>query len=73
MQTHTSHPTPLSTAGLIATNSYPWMMLISRSVLFLFFQILIALVFAAAGTSAAWDESARWWTFMAFLANFASI
>lgn len=73
MQTHTSHPTPISTAGLITTNSYPWLMLISRSVLFLFFQILIALAFAAAGTSAAWAESARWWTFMAFLANFVSI
>ena len=53
--------------------SYPWLMLISRSALFLFFQILIALILAIAGTPSAWDESARWWTFMAFLANFASI
>jgi hypothetical protein len=48
-------------------------MLISRSVLFLIFQALIALIFAAAGNASAWDESARWWTFVAFLANFASL
>jgi hypothetical protein len=51
-------------------------MLVSRSVLFLFFQILIALTVAATekrSAVAAWDESARWWTFIVFLANFASI
>ena len=53
--------------------SYPWLMLISRSALFLFFQLLITLVLALAGTSAAWNESARWWTFMVILANFVSI
>ncbi len=55
------------------TGSRPWLMLISRSALFLFFQVVIALVLAAAGTQAAWLESARWWTFIAFLANFVSI
>jgi hypothetical protein len=53
--------------------SYPWLMLISRSVLFLIFQALIAFIFYAKGTASAWDESARWWTFVAFLANFVSI
>ena len=53
--------------------SFPWMMLISRSALFLFFQIVITLVLAAVVTPSAWDESASWWTFMAFLANFASL
>ena len=48
-------------------------MLISRPVLFLLFQALIALIFAASGNIAAWDESSRWWMFMAFLANFASL
>jgi hypothetical protein len=50
-------------------------MLISRPVLFLLFQALIALIFVVTGKTIAqaWDESARWWTFMAFLANFASI
>jgi hypothetical protein len=48
-------------------------MLISRSALFLFFQLLITLVVAIAGTASAWTESARWWTFLAFLANFVSV
>jgi hypothetical protein len=48
-------------------------MLVSRSALFLGFQISIALILALTGTGAAWDESARWWTFMAFLANIVSI
>lgn len=56
--------------------SYPWLMLISRPVLFLLFQLLIALVLALAGTPSArgaFQASTRWWTFIAFLANFASI
>jgi hypothetical protein len=48
-------------------------MLISRSVLFLLFQILIAFLLAVTGTVSAWEESARYWTFLAFLANFASL
>ena len=53
--------------------SHPWLMLISRSVLFLFFQLLITLVLAVVGTASAWDESAKYWTFLASLANFASL
>jgi hypothetical protein len=56
-----------------AKPSYPWLMLVSRSALFLFFQLLIALILAVTGTPSAWGESARWWTFMVFLANFVSI
>ena len=67
-----SRPSSITTSA-ITPASYPWLMLISRSVLFLVFQLLIALVLAMTGTSSAWDEAARWWTFMAFLANFASI
>lgn len=59
---------PAQSAG-----SYPWLMLISRPVLFFLFQLLIALVLTLTGTPASWNESARWWTFMAFLANFVSI
>lgn len=73
MQTSTVKPGSLPVAGSSASVSRPWLMLISRSVLFLIFQGLIALVLLAAGTPSAWDESARWWTFMAFLANFVSI
>ena len=53
--------------------SHPWLMLISRSVLFILFQVLIALALVASGTASAWNESARWWTFMATLTNLVSV
>jgi len=53
--------------------AYPWLMLFSRSVLFVFVQGLIALILFAADTPSAWDESARWWTFVVSLANFGSL
>jgi hypothetical protein len=56
-----------------AAVSHPWLMLISRSVLFIIFQILITLTLTATGTASAWDESARWWMFVVSLANFASL
>jgi hypothetical protein len=52
---------------------HPWLMLISRSILFIIFQVLIALILMVMGTSSAWDASARWWTFVAILANIVSI
>jgi hypothetical protein len=73
MQTSTSNSTSIARPNVTMGNSYPWLMLVSRSILFLFFQLLIALVLALTGTLSAWNESARWWTFIAFLANFASI
>ena len=54
-------------------SSYPWLMLISRSVVFITLQALIALAFFLAGDASAWSESARWWTFVAALANILSI
>lgn len=63
----------LSSRSIASAISYPWLMLISRSVLFLFFQILIALILVVTGTKSAWDESARWWTFIVFLTNFVSL
>ena len=73
MQTSTTKSSPMPVSRPTTTAiSYPWLMLISRSVLFLLFQVLIALILAATGMTSAWDESARWWTFMAFLANFVS-
>jgi hypothetical protein len=53
--------------------SAPWLMLISRSVLFLIFQGLIALVLLAAGSPSSWDESARWWMFLPILANIVTV
>ena len=72
MQTSTTHSSSMPIANSTVI-SHLWLMLISRSVLFMVFQALIALIFATTGTASAWDESARWWTFMAFLANFVSI
>lgn len=40
-----------------------WLMLIIRSILFLAFQTLIALVFLLGGTSDSWNASAGWWPF----------
>ncbi len=51
----------------------PWLMLVSRSLLFLFFQALVALVLSLVGASDAWDESARWWLFTVSAANLAGI
>ncbi len=73
METIATHSNAIPLPGKPFKASHPWLMLFSRSALFLLFQILIALVVWVAGTKSAWDESARWWTFMAFLANFVSI
>ena len=53
--------------------STPWLMLISRSVLFIIAQTLIALVLVMTGTSAAWSEAARWWIFFPIFTNVGSI
>lgn len=55
------------------TKSAPWLMLFSRSALFLIFQAFIALILFTAGTKSAWNESARWWAFVVSLANFTSL
>ncbi len=55
------------------TKMNAWLMLFSRSVLFLLFQGLIALILVAIGRQPAWNEAARWWTFMAVLANLGSL
>lgn len=51
----------------------PWLMLISRSVLFLLFQALIAGILFISGNSDAWNEAPRWWPFVATLSNLASV
>lgn len=73
MQTTSTQPSSIPISNSTTVVFHPWLMLISRSALFIFFQGLIALFFAATGTTSAWDESARWWTFMTFLTNFVSI
>ena len=68
----TSPVAPVSSSTLTALSN-PWFILISRSVFFLLFQVLIATIIATAGTKSAWNESARWWVFVAILANLVSI
>lgn len=55
------------------TVSRPWLMLVSRSVLFLLFQAVIALMLFGRGTPSAWDGSARYWMLLAALANVVSL
>ena len=70
MRASTSTAIPIASQ---ATLSSPWWMLISRPTLFLLFQLLIALILTLAGNPSAWEESARWWTFLAIFANIGSI
>jgi len=72
MQASTSTPTAIPVAAQ-GTQSRPWWMLISRPVLFLLFQLLITLILTLTGNPSAWDESARWWPFLAIFANIGSI
>jgi membrane protease YdiL (CAAX protease family) len=51
----------------------PWVMLFSRSVLFMIAQALIAIFFTLTGATDAWNESARWWIFLPIFANPVSI
>ena len=51
----------------------PWFLLVSRSVLFVFFQGVIALLLAAGDSQSPWNASARWWVFDVILTNLISI
>ena len=44
---------------------WPWLMLMSRTVLFGFWQTVIAGVFLLLGKAGPWDASAAWWPFTA--------
>jgi hypothetical protein len=73
MSTTAAQPNSMSITKSTSTILHPWLMLISRSVLFLLSQGLIALILMAAGTHSAWEEAGRYWTFIASFANFASL
>lgn len=75
MKTTTSSLASIQPVAPLAASflASPWFMLVSRYLLFLLAQVLITLILAAAGTTSAWDASARWWTFFAILANIVSI
>ncbi len=59
---------------ITAPNSaVPWLVLVSRSVLFVVFQLLIAGLLALTGNQVGWSEAAYWWVFVAILTNIVSI
>jgi membrane protease YdiL (CAAX protease family) len=72
MQTATT-PNSMSVTKSTTAVGRLWLMLFSRSALFLLSQGLIALILMAAGTKSAWDEAARWWIFFPIFANVGSI
>jgi len=73
MKTSTTHFGSIPTTSSRAAVPHPWLMLISRSMLFLFFQASIALILYATGTKSAWDESAKYWMIFVALTNFVSL
>jgi membrane protease YdiL (CAAX protease family) len=58
-----------SIASAPARSPWPWLVLPSRLVLFAATQAVFALVFALAGSAAAWDRSVAWWMYSAVVAN----
>jgi hypothetical protein len=52
---------------------FPWLMLLSRFVLFAIVQALIAIYLRLSGAEHAWAGSARWWLFSVIVANLISM
>lgn len=50
-----------------------WTVLLSRTLLFAIFQVLIAMVLHFSNSTSPWSDSAGWWTFSALFANLVSI
>ena len=73
MQTSSAQPNSIPASYSTTAVSHPWLMLISRSVLFIIFQVLIALILMMTGMQTPWYDSARWWVFIVILTNFVSI
>lgn len=73
MQTSTTNPGSIPTTRIETSSSSPWLMLVSRSLLFILFQCVFTLIFVAAGSESAWSEANRWWTFAVILTNICSI
>ena len=52
---------------------WPWLILVSRSILFAGFQGLIALVLSSYGTDDLWAESAKWWVIAIVLSDLVGL
>lgn len=57
------------TAQVKNQSTSAWLMLVSRTLLFLFFQSLFALALVLARRFTSWQDSVRWWPVGVFLAN----
>ncbi|MGI2336537.1 MAG: hypothetical protein ACRKGH_07860 [Dehalogenimonas sp.] len=55
------------------SRSSPWYMLISRTILFIAFQALVAFLYLITGNNEAWESSAAWWPFTVILTNIVCI
>jgi membrane protease YdiL (CAAX protease family) len=64
---------PSTTPAAAKYSVAPWLMLLSRSMLFVVFQLLMAGVLYLAGNAHAWGESARWWLFSVIPTNIVSV
>lgn len=51
----------------------PWLMLVSRPILFVTWQAVIALFYLIFGSSTPWEASTAWWTVTATLTNLVCI
>jgi hypothetical protein len=54
---------------VIRKSQHPWLMLVIRSLLFLGFQAIIALIYRNLGSPTAWDDSAAWWPIAVILTD----
>ena len=52
---------------------FPWLMLFSRSIIFVIAQALIVIFLTMAGNASALSEAARWWIFLPIFGNIGSI
>jgi hypothetical protein len=53
----------------VTSTRWPWIMLFSRTLLFLGWQAVIALIYRRLGSSSAWTAAAAWWPLTATLTN----
>jgi membrane protease YdiL (CAAX protease family) len=66
MTTMTLNSTPAAQA---TSTRWPWIMLFSRTLLFLGWQAIIALIYLLLGSASAWTAAAAWWPLTATLTN----
>ena len=56
-------------AAQASSTRWPWIMLVSCTLLFLSWQAGIALIYLLLGTNSAWTSAAAWWPLTATLTN----